>query len=82
MTFVNIDLLVFLEETFVQDVYRSPKTWLNKHPLYTMEIHDEMHGVTNMGIRPYRYGGFPQQPLVFLLKMISTWGVKWGVSTI
>ena len=23
-------------------------------------------------------GGFPQQPWVFLLKMISTWGVKWG----
>ena len=22
--------------------------------------------------------GFPQQPWVFLLKMISTWGVKWG----
>ena len=23
-------------------------------------------------------GGFPQKPWVFLLKMISTWGVKWG----
>ena len=36
------------------------------------------HGRHHLGVEP-KMVGFPnQQPWVFLLKMISTWGVKWG----
>ena len=47
------------------------------NPIVLLRSAKRLTEVTCMGVS--KNAGFPQQPWLFLPKMISTWGVKWGV---